>query len=179
MTKGISNYFLLFIFSAFTHSTLRAGDLKKVNNPDLFFIQKQDSTPGCQEIQCKLFIHVVKSRQKLFLYQDGALTDSFSVSTGHKNHPTPDINMRPNGPTFKKYTSSKYPQGDFKGLGNMPYVVFVKGGYAIHGTTPGNFLKLGHQASHGCVRLHPDHAKKVFGLVNNYGLQNTWVKVEE
>ena len=61
----------------------------------------------------------------------------------------------------------------------MPYAIFIKGGYAIHGTTPGNFLKLGHRASHGCIRLHPDNARKLFELVNSYGLQNTWVKVHE
>jgi lipoprotein-anchoring transpeptidase ErfK/SrfK len=107
------------------------------------------------------------------------LTDTFSVSTGNKNHPTPDINMRPNGPTYIKYSSRKYPGGNYQGLGNMPYVVFIKGGYAVHGTTPGNFLKLGHRASHGCVRLHPDNAKLVYELVNTYGLENTWVTVTE
>jgi hypothetical protein len=134
---------------------------------------------GCREMQCPLFIHVVKSRQTLFLYENGALVDSFKVSTGTKNHPTPDINMRPKGPTFVKYTSRKYPEGNYKGLGNMPYVVFIQNGYGIHGTTPGNFLHLGHRASHGCIRLHPEDAKRVYELVNLYGLQNTWVKVHE
>jgi lipoprotein-anchoring transpeptidase ErfK/SrfK len=178
MRTGIRYVFSLFFFCALFSSVLKAADVKNNRSADLYYRQKQDSTPACSEIGCKLFLHVDKSSQKLSLYVDGALTDSFSVSTGNKRNPTPDINMRPTGPTFIKYRSRKYPEGDYKGLGNMPYVIFIKGGYAIHGTTPGNFLRLGHRASHGCIRLHPHHAKKVFDLVNLYGLQNTWVKVE-
>lgn len=171
--------FLLFSFLTSFVRDLKAADIESTGEVKLVYTNKADSTPSCREIQCKVFIHVVKSKQKLFLYVDGNPVDSFAASTGHKNHPTPDINMHPNGPTFEKYTSRKYPGGNYQGLGNMPYVVFVQGGYAIHGTTPGNFLKLGHRASHGCIRLHPNDAKKVYELVNLHGLQNTWVKVNE
>jgi lipoprotein-anchoring transpeptidase ErfK/SrfK len=61
----------------------------------------------------------------------------------------------------------------------MPYAVFIRGGYAIHGTTPGNFSKLGTRASHGCIRLHPDNAKLFNELVKRVGLENTWVKIME
>ena len=60
----------------------------------------------------------------------------------------------------------------------MPYAVFVKGGYAIHGTTPGNFSKLGRRASHGCIRMPPDNAKIFYELVKKIGLQNTWVTIK-
>lgn len=178
MRTGFRYSLVLFFFLKSFSSHLNATDLKNISEMELFYIQK-DSTLPCQEIECNVFIHVVKSSQKLFLYEKGTAIDSFSVSTGTKKHPTPDINMRPEGPTFIKYSSRKYPGGNYKGLGNMPYVIFIKGGYAIHGTTPGNFLKLGHRASHGCIRLHPDYAKKVYELVNIYGLQNTWVKVND
>lgn len=87
--------------------------------------------------------------------------------------------MSPTGPVFTHYTSKKFPGGDFQGLGNMPYAVFVKGGYAIHGTTPGNFARLGHPASHGCIRLHPENAKVFYELVVRVGLRNTWVTVKD
>jgi hypothetical protein len=179
METAYRYFFLLFIFLPTLSWDLNARGIKNMGEESLSCKQKPDSIPQCIEIECSVFIHVVKSSQTLYLYENGALIDTFSVSTGTKNHPTPDINMRPNGPTFIKYTSKKYPEGNYKGLGNMPYVIFIKGGYAIHGTTPGNFLKLGHRASHGCLRLHPDNAKKVFDLVNLYGLENTWVKVHE
>ena len=37
----------------------------------------------------------------------------------------------------------------------MPYCMFFKGGFAIHGS---NILP-GHHASHGCVRITPQDAK--------------------
>ena len=89
------------------------------------------------------------------------------------------MDLRPSGPVFRKYTSRKFPGGNYKGLGNMPYVVFVRGGYAIHGTTSGNIPKLGKKASHGCIRLHPDNGKIFNELVRKAGLSNTWVTIEE
>jgi lipoprotein-anchoring transpeptidase ErfK/SrfK len=61
-----------------------------------------------------------------------------------------------------------------EGLGNMPYAVFIKGGYAIHGTTPGNYSKPGTVASHGYKRLHPDNAIVLYELIKLIGLSDTW-----
>lgn len=101
------------------------------------------------------------------------------MSTGKGKYETPELNLRPSGPVFIKYTSRKFPGGNYQGLGNMPYAVFLRGGYAIHGTTPGNFPKLGTKASHGCIRLHPDNAKIFNELVKVIGLENTWVSVKD
>jgi lipoprotein-anchoring transpeptidase ErfK/SrfK len=80
---------------------------------------------------------------------------------------------------YLKYTSKKFPGGNYMGLGNMPYAVFIKGGYAIHGTTPGNFSLLGRTGSHGCIRLHPENAKTFYDLVQKHTLKNTWVTVQK
>ncbi len=147
---------------------------------DSFYSYKEDTSTGsCSEGQCGLFVHVIKSRQLMYLYVDGELKDSFEISTGLEKYSTPELSMHPRGPIFTKYTSKKYPQGNYKGLGNMPYAVFIKGGYAIHGTTTGNLKKLGQQASHGCIRLHPNNARLFYEMVKVYGLKNTWVKVSE
>jgi lipoprotein-anchoring transpeptidase ErfK/SrfK len=89
------------------------------------------------------------------------------------------LSVRASGPLFKKYTSRKFPGGNYQGLGNMPYAVFIKGGYAIHGTTTGNFAKLGTRASHGCIRLHPVNAKIFYELVKLIGINNTWVSITD
>lgn len=136
-------------------------------------------TNMCRQLQCRIWARVSKKEQKLYLYIDGTLADTFKVSTGDKRHETPAMDLRPSGPVFQKYTSRKFPGGNYKGLGNMPYVVFVKGGYALHGTTSGNIPKLGRKASHGCVRLHPDNAKIFNALVRKAGIQHTWVTIEE
>jgi hypothetical protein len=114
---------------------------------------------SCKQIDCRIWARINKTNQQLYLYIDGKMVDSFKTSTGDKKHETPIMDRRPSGPSFQKYTSKKFPGGNYNGLGNMPYVVFIRGGYAIHGTTKGNIPKLGKKASHGCIRLHPDNAK--------------------
>jgi hypothetical protein len=136
------------------------------------------SAGSCKEISCTLFAEIIKSRQVLYLYLNGALVDSFQVSTGIRGRETPSFSLHPSGPIFIHYNSKKFPGGDYKGLGNMPYAIFIKGGYAIHGTTPGNFSRLGKPASHGCIRLHPDNAKVFINLVEQVGLRNTWITIK-
>jgi hypothetical protein len=60
----------------------------------------------------------------------------------------------------KKWYSRKYG-------GNMPNAIFFRGGFAIHGT--GAVGMLGRPVSHGCVRLHPANAAKLFALVQKRG----------
>jgi hypothetical protein len=134
---------------------------------------------NCKQAQCRVWAKIIKSEQRLYLYIDGQFVDTFKVSTGIKKHETPVMDRRPSGPTFQKYTSKKFPGGNYNGLGNMPYAVFIRGGYAIHGTTQGNIKKLGKKASHGCIRLHPDNGKIFFELVRKAGLENTWITIEE
>jgi lipoprotein-anchoring transpeptidase ErfK/SrfK len=129
--------------------------------------------------QCKVWAEVSKKDQRLYLWIDGQIVDTFKISTGDKKHETPLFDRRPSGPIFTKYTSKKYPGGSWQGLGNMPYVVFISGGYGIHGTTIGNIKKLGNKASHGCIRVHPDNAKILQELVKAAGINNTWVTVRE
>ena len=143
------------------------------------YLKSRDSVsmPGCKAIDCSLFAEIDKSKQKMFLYIGGELKDSFLVSPGINSRETPEFDLRPSGPIFTRYNSKKFPGGNYQGLGNMPYAVFIKGGYAIHGTTKGNFKKLGAKASHGCIRLHPDNAKIFNELVKMAGLEHTWVRI--
>jgi L,D-transpeptidase catalytic domain len=56
----------------------------------------------------------------------------------------------------------------------MPHAVFfTKEGHAIHGTY--DVKRLGKPASHGCVRLSPQNAAKLYSLVEKNGLENTQV----
>lgn len=133
--------------------------------------------PSCYRNACTIWADVDKSAQRLYLYVDGVLTYTWKTSTGRAGYSTPDMDQHPRGPVYNRYTSTKYPGGDYNGLGNMPYAVFVRGGYAIHGTTRGNWSKLGRVASHGCIRVHPDNGQIFNVLVRKYGLRNVWVTV--
>lgn len=140
---------------------------------------KTEEKITCREKDCYLYAEIILSKQMLYVHLNGILKDSFPVSTGIRKYATPPMNVRPSGPLFTKYSSRKWPGGNYRGLGNMPYSVFIKGGYAIHGTTPGNYAKLGTVASHGCIRLHPDNAIVFFELVKLIGLSDTWVNVRD
>lgn len=141
---------------------------------------KENTQPKINPTQINSIVwaNIILSQQRMYLYENGFLVNIYKVSTGNKTHKTPCMNRRPSGPMYLKYTSKKFPGGNYMGLGNMPYVVFIKGGYAIHGTTPGNFSLLGRTASHGCIRLHPVNAKIFYDLVQKHSLKNTWVTIQ-
>jgi lipoprotein-anchoring transpeptidase ErfK/SrfK len=140
-------------------------------------LAKDSIVDTCAQLRCDVWAKVSLEEQRMYLYVDGILQDTFKVTTGNRSHKTPPMDRRPAGPLYVKYTSRKYPGGNYMGLGNMPYVVFIQGGYAIHGTTKGNISLLGKRVSHGCIRLHPDNAKIYFELVKSRGVENCWVTI--
>lgn len=133
---------------------------------------------GCQRQQCAVWARVSKARQTLYLYVNGRLQDSWPISSGLPGHETPRFDKHPDGRIYDRYTSGKYPGGDYNGLGNMPYAVFIKGGFALHGTPSSNWSKLGRKASHGCIRMHPDNGYRFNRLVRANGIANVWITVE-
>jgi hypothetical protein len=121
------------------------------------------ATPHCVRETCALWAKVVRSEQRLYLYKYGVLINGagWLTSTGAPGHGTPSMETTINGHIYNKYSSNKFPGGDYNGLGNMPYAVFIdygRQGFAIHGTPQSNWKYLGSVASHGCVRIHPDNA---------------------
>lgn len=131
----------------------------------------------CRYTQCPVFALVEKENQTLTLYVNGEVQDVWDVSTGTAGHETPNFNRNPNGRIYDRYMSKTYPGGDYEGLGNMPYAVFIEGGFAIHGTGRSNWPKLGTRASHGCIRVHPDNAQIFNLLVRKYKPENVWITV--
>lgn len=135
------------------------------------------STSGCYRHECAVWVQVVKSTQTLYLYQNGQHVATWPVSTGLRGS-TPNMDQHPNGRVYDAYTSTRWPGGDYNGLGNMPYAIFIRGGYAIHGTPQGNWKKLGREASHGCIRVHPENAYYLNRLVRQNGVRNVWITVQ-
>nr|WP_052232518.1 L,D-transpeptidase [Methylobacterium sp. ZNC0032] len=93
---------------------------------------------------------------------DGEVYD-WKISSGRKGFRSPNGVYRPTR-LEKNWYSRKYG-------GAMPHSVFFRGGYAIHGTTAVGAL--GRPASHGCIRLHPANAAKLFALVKKHGSSQT------
>ena len=99
---------------------------------------------------------------------DGTPVYSWPVSTARPGYVTPRGTFRPIR-TERMWYSRKYD------MSPMPFAVFFRGGYAIHGT---QYLRsLGRPASHGCVRLHPANAAIFYRLVREQGLRNTRIVI--
>lgn len=167
-------------FAADAEETLQAFDSAYENQTgessrqvELFMA----ATEGCYQLSCPIFVDINKSTQTLSLYLDGQLSAQWAVSTGRPGYDTPNFNKRFDGRIYQRYDSSKYPGGDYKGLGNMPYAMFIYGGFAVHGTPSGNWKNLGRKASHGCIRIHPNNASYLNGLLRQVGVSNSWITV--
>jgi lipoprotein-anchoring transpeptidase ErfK/SrfK len=93
---------------------------------------------------------------------------NWRVSTARPGYRTPVGKFRPIR-LERIWYSSKYENSP------MPYSIFFLGGYAIHGTY--EVRRLGRAVSHGCVRLAPHNARKLFELVKSYGRANTVISI--
>lgn len=109
------------------------------------------------------------SEQRMIVSVDGRPTFAWKVSTARKGYVTPTGAWKPTR-LHKMWYSKKYDNAP------MPHSVFFTGGYAIHATDA--VKRLGSPASHGCVRLAPEHASDFYQLVRTFGPQNTQIVIE-
>lgn len=108
------------------------------------------------------------SDQRMRVYRGGRQIHDWPVSTARRGYRTPVGSFRP-GRMHRRYFSRKYHGSP------MPHAIFFRGGYAIHGTT--EIRNLGRPASHGCVRLHPDNARRLFDLILENGKQTARIVI--
>jgi hypothetical protein len=109
--------------------------------------------------QAGIVITVDKSTQRLSVAVDGFPRYEWPVSTARMGYRTPNGTYKPER-LERKWFSRKYDWSP------MPYSIFFDGGYAIHGSY--EIKRLGSPASHGCIRLHPENAATLFGLVKEH-----------
>ena len=146
--------------------------------PDYGGVEELFGMAGCYRASCPVWLRINRGTQSFTLYVYGNIQRTGLVSTGLPGYGTPAFDKHPDGRIYDRYTSTKYPGGDYMGLGNMPYAVFISGGVAVHGTPQGNWSKLGKRASHGCIRMHPDNGFVFNRLTRQYGIRNVWITVE-
>jgi hypothetical protein len=115
----------------------------------------------------RLMIEIDKSAQRMTVSLDGEPIHRWPVSTGLRAYDTPSGEFTP----FRLEEDHYSREWDDA---PMPHsIFFTKKGHAIHGTT--HLRNIGRPASHGCVRLEPENARVLFGLVQRHGLPNTRV----
>ena len=116
----------------------------------------------------KLEARIDISSQTMTVVKSGRVLYRWKVSTARKGYITPRGSWRPTR-LHRMWYSRKYD------MSPMPYSVFYRGGYAIHGT--GAVKSLGRPASHGCIRLHTANAAQFYSLVKQVGPSNTRITV--
>lgn len=118
--------------------------------------------------QASVIARVDLSEQRMEVIVDGQVVHQWDVSSGRDGFSTPTGTWRP----LRMHTmwhSRTYDNAP------MPHAIFFQGGYAFHATNA--IGRLGSRASHGCIRLHPDHARALFALVQNYGPNRTRIQI--
>lgn len=126
------------------------------------------SLVGVASAQAALSIHIDQTTQRMTVRENGNVVANWSVSTARQGKITPNGSFRP-------YTLR---QRHFSSLYNnapMPYSIFFRGNYAIHGTTAVGML--GQPASAGCIRLLTANARQLFGMVQRHGMGNTRISI--
>jgi hypothetical protein len=116
-----------------------------------------------------VLVTIDKSTQRMMVAVDGNPRWVWPISTGQLGHDTPS----------GRYTAFRMEADHFSKEWDdapMPHSIFFSPtGHAIHGSF--NTRRLGSPASHGCVRLEPANAARLYALVEQQGLPNTKVVV--
>ena len=117
--------------------------------------------------QAAVLVTIDKSAQQMTVSVDGRPLHQWPVSTGKAGYDTP------NG-KFKAFRMERDHFSKEWDEAPMPFsIFFTPKGHAIHGSL--DVKRLGTPASHGCVRLLPANAEKLFALVEQEGVLNTTV----
>lgn len=115
-------------------------------------------------------VEVDVGSQTMDVYIDGQHRHSWAVSTGRDGYETPGGSFRARR-LEEVWFSTLYDDAP------MPHAIFFNGGIAIHGTY--DVRHLGRAVSHGCVRLSPGNAARLFSLVERHGLARTRITVND
>jgi lipoprotein-anchoring transpeptidase ErfK/SrfK len=116
----------------------------------------------------KLLISIDRANQRMTVFDERSVY-MWPVSTGAPGYITPAGSFRPFRMEVEHY-SKEWDDAP------MPHsIFFTRAGHAIHGTS--SIGSLGTPASHGCVRLAPEHAAYLFKLVEEHGLKATRIEV--
>ncbi len=107
-------------------------------------------------------VDIYRSSQTMKVTIDGSVKYTWPVSTGSSDRMT-------RAGSFGVQGLDRHHRSSIYGNAPMPYSIFYDGNRAIHGTT--EVGSLGSRASHGCVRLKPSNAAKLFALAQQHTMR--------
>ena len=118
-----------------------------------------------------VLVDVDKSTQQMTVSVDGQVLYNWPVSTGRgtAGYDTPNGTFR----AFRMEKDHFSKEWDDAPMPNS--IFFTKIGHAVHGSF--DLKNMGNPASHGCVRLQPQNAAKLYELVQREGVLKTTVVI--
>ncbi len=120
-------------------------------------------------LSANVLIEVNKSAQEMTVEIDGLPVQRWPVSTGRLGHDTPNGTF----PVISMDADHYSKEWDNAPMPNS--IFFTKNGHAIH--APSSVGRLGTPASHGCIRLAPKNAARLYAIVREHGISNTNIVV--
>ena len=114
---------------------------------------------GTATAQALVRVQIDLSHQRMHVTSNEGDYD-WPISSARSGFSTPGGSYAPTHLELMHY-SKKYH------MSPMPHAIFFRGGYAIHGTYETG--SLGRPASHGCVRLSPGNAARLYSMVQSEG----------
>ena len=108
-----------------------------------------------------------KTNQRLYVETGGVITRTYICSSSIAYHWLP-TNVHPKDPhdhagVFKVLSKAEMVHSHQYDV-DMPWAMQYLSGHFIHATSPPFYKLLGRPASHGCIRLHRQDARELYGL---------------
>ncbi len=119
-------------------------------------------------VSAELLARIDLSDQDMTVFLDGKARYRWPVSTARQGKVTPRG-------LFYVQSMKRMHYSTLYNNAPMPWSLFFSGNYAIHGTD--QVERLGRPASAGCIRLHPENAKTLYGLVLEHGRDHTLIEI--
>ena len=145
-----------------------------------WLIGGRDSTRANAPAVSNLRLVADLSERRLKMYEADTLVWQYPISPGTPSYPTPpgEYKIRrlvwnprwtppPDAEWAKKYTAKE--PGNPANPMKVAKIFFKEPDYYIHGTA--ETYKLGEDASHGCLRMDPEHVAEVAKFVMEHGGQ--------
>jgi lipoprotein-anchoring transpeptidase ErfK/SrfK len=121
----------------------------------------QPAAPATPRVGGKSIL-VNLSEQWLYAYEGGELIFDAPVATGRNGMETPTGTYAIYA-KLKVQTMDGYDNGEYWVVPNVPNVMYINGGVALHGTYWHNLFGTGARPSHGCVNLPLKAAAWLYG----------------
>lgn len=137
-----------------------AGNLDADKKLELVTVPKKKNIVGRADMY--QYIEVDLSEQRLYAYKNGALDNTFLVSTGVAKYPTPEglTTVTKKLPTHDYKWSYGEDHPDNYDLKDVPWNLRFRPNYFIHNAYWHN--NFGHRMSHGCVNVNLENSKWIY-----------------